>query len=197
MPDSVLPRIAAGEPGAVSECLDRYGGLVWSIARRFLANSADAEDAVQEIFVDLWKNAHRYDGRIAAETTFIHTIARRRLIDRRRHGQRRPDPVPLPETLPAPAVDAVELRDEAARAAAALDELREEPRRVLCMAIYQGLTHEEIARATGLPLGTVKTHVRRGLLQVRERLKPLSGLAVRGTPILARTLAASGEGLVP
>ncbi len=171
--DALLPRIAAGNQGAVRECLDRYGPLVWSLARRFLGNVSDAEDAVQEIFLDLWKNAARYDSRLGEEVTFVATLARRRLIDRRRSGQRRPDFFPLPEALPA-RTDSdsgrLETREQAALAAEAVAELRDEQRRALHMAIFQGLTHEEIARATGWPLGTVKTHVRRGLLRVREVL---------------------------
>jgi RNA polymerase sigma-70 factor (ECF subfamily) len=171
--ESLLSRIAAGDPNAVSACLERYGGLVWSLTRRFLGQSADAEDAVQDIFVDLWRNAPRYDARLASEATFVTLLARRRLIDRRRRSQRRPEPGPLPEAIPAPpgaGTDRVDLRDEAAHAATALGALREDQRRVLQLAIYHGLTHEEIARATGMPLGTVKTHARRGLIRVRELL---------------------------
>jgi RNA polymerase sigma-70 factor (ECF subfamily) len=170
--DCVLPRIAAGDPAAVPDCLARYGGLVWSIARRFLGNSADAEDAVQDVFIELWKNAGRYDPSRAAEPTFVTMVARRRLIDRKRKAGRAPAPQPLPDEAPAPraGADRVELEDEAARAAAVLGELREDERRVIRMAVYQGMTHEEIAAATGLPIGTVKTHIRRGLIRVRERL---------------------------
>jgi RNA polymerase sigma-70 factor (ECF subfamily) len=145
--------------------------LVWSLARRLLANAADAEDAVQDIFVDLWAHAGRFDDSLASEPTFVAMIARRRLIDRRRRAQRRPPPQPLPEQLSeAAAADAVELADEAALARRAFAELRPEQQRVLRLAIDQGLTHEEIARATGLPLGTVKTHARRGLIRLRELL---------------------------
>lgn len=170
----LLPRIAAGEAAAVRECLDRYGGLVWSLARRFLSNPSDVEDAVQEIFVDLWRNAGRYDPRQAAEATFVTLLARRRLIDRRRRDMRRPGGQVLPETLASNQADAsqrVEIQDEANRALRAMQELKEDQRKVLQMAICQGLTHEEIARTTGLPLGTVKTHVRRGLMRMRELLQ--------------------------
>jgi RNA polymerase sigma-70 factor (ECF subfamily) len=176
--ESLLSRIAAGDSSAVTACLERYGGLVWSLARRFLGQSADTEDAVQDIFVDLWRNAPRFDSRLASEATFVTLLARRRLIDRRRRNLRRPEPGPLPETIPARSDEGtarIETRDEAAHAATALDSLREEQRRVLQLAIYHGLTHEEIARTTGLPLGTVKTHARRGLIRVRELLAEPSG----------------------
>src|SRR5262245_66294972 len=92
---SLLARVAEGDAIAVRECIARYGGLVWSIARRF--ELADAEDAVQEIFLDLWKSAARFDPNIASETAFIAMIARRRLIDRRRTRKRRPTTEQLPE----------------------------------------------------------------------------------------------------
>ena len=85
---SLLARVGAGDAGAVREVLSRYGGLVWSIAKRF--EPSEAEDAVQEIFLDLWKSAGRYDAALGSEATFIATIARRRLIDRRRTRRRRP-----------------------------------------------------------------------------------------------------------
>ena len=169
MTPSVLSRVAAGEPAAVRECIARYGGLVWSLARRFAPS--DAEDAVQEIFVDLWKSAARFDPETAAEPTFVAMVARRRLIDRRRKDQRRRDTDPLPEVPPAAITeDRPELGAEAALAARALDQLRPEQRQVLILTACHGLSHEEIAASTGMPLGTVKAHARRGLLRVREVL---------------------------
>ncbi len=169
--DCLLPRIAAGDPAAVQSCIARYGGLVWGLARRFLGNTADAEDAVQDVFIELWKNAARYDPQRASEPTYVTMIARRRLIDRKRRSARVPAAQTLAEEPPAAErPERVEVEDEAARATAALNELREEERRVIQMAVFNGLTHEEIAAATGLPVGTVKTHIRRGLIRVRERL---------------------------
>ena len=76
----ILERIAAGDPAAVDDCLRSYGGLVWSLARRFSPNHAEAEDAVQEIFIDVWRSAARFDRQRASENTYITMIARRRLI---------------------------------------------------------------------------------------------------------------------
>ena len=171
---SILPLVAAGDPGAMQRCMDRFGGLVWSLARRLSAGGADADDAVQEIFVDLWKSASRFDPAIASETTFVAMIARRRLIDRGRRRQRRIDAAPLPEAA-QPAAEAVpdptERSEDAARATAALGLLRPEQQRVLQLSIFHGASHEDIARSTGLPLGTVKTHARRGLIRLREILE--------------------------
>ncbi len=172
----VLERIAAGEADAVQECIDRYGGLVWSLARRMVPTAADAEDAVQEIFVAIWESAGRFKQRLSSEKTFIATIARRRLIDRlRRHGRRPPlRPLPDPaESASEPAVDdhlAIERGAEAALAARYLNELRPEQRRVIQLSVVYGMSHSEIAEATGIAIGTVKSHIFRGLAKARERL---------------------------
>jgi RNA polymerase sigma factor (sigma-70 family) len=170
----ILHRVAAGESTAIQECLDRYGGLVWSLARRFSKEASEAEDAAQEVFIELWKKAERFDPSLASEMTFVAMIARRRLIDRSRRKQRTFATETLDEN-PAVAVRdrgqaEVDLCDEAARASQALSRLKPEQRRVLELSIYGGLSHEEIARTTKLPLGTVKTHARRGLARVRELL---------------------------
>ena len=172
MAGSILRRISTGDRAAVEEAIDAYGGLIWSLARRLCPNRADAEDAVQEIFIDLWKSAGRFDETLSSETTFIAMVARRRLIDRLRRAGR----MPHTEELSADLVDhsrldrQVEINAEAALAAQAMSQLRPEQQQVLKLSIYQGLSHQEIARATGLPLGTVKTHARRGLLHIREAL---------------------------
>lgn len=173
MADTILKRIALGDRDAVTNCLDKYGGLVWSIARKMLRNSDDAEDAVQEIFVDIWKNAERFDESQSSETTFIAMIARRRIIDRIRRMNRRitadsfEDVVAEPESRDD---KRVQLSVEAGQAAEALRSLKPEQQRVLQLSIVQGLSHQEIADLTGMPLGTVKTHARRGILQAREML---------------------------
>jgi RNA polymerase sigma-70 factor (ECF subfamily) len=186
-PEDLLPAVARGEPDAVQACLDRYGALVWSLARRMCRSGADAEDAVQEIFVSVWKNADRFDPEKGSEVTFVATIARRRLIDRMRQAGRRPAEATLdagsavaaaPDAVDAPA----ELREEVAIAGRAMAELSEDQRRVLQMSIGHGLSHEKIAEATGIPLGTVKTHIRRGLIRVRALLEEHRTASGRGVP---------------
>jgi RNA polymerase sigma factor (sigma-70 family) len=144
---------------------------VWSLARRMLRNSEEAEDAVQEIFVDIWRNADRFDEEKASETTFIAMLARRRLIDKIRYSQRRLSPDSLDDVLLEPFTRAdktMETSVEAEEAAEAMRTLRPEQQQVLRLSIVEGMSHQEIAEATGMPLGTVKTHARRGLLHVRE-----------------------------
>jgi RNA polymerase sigma-70 factor (ECF subfamily) len=170
---AVLQRIADGDQNAVQECLNLYGGLVWSLARRMLRNQEDAEDAVQEIFVDIWKNAAKFDPAQASETTFVALIARRRLIDKIRFTQRRISADSLENVLYEPAGSSekeLQVQIEGREAFKVLNELRPEQRRVLQLSIIHGLSHQEIADATGMPLGTVKTHARRGILQARELL---------------------------
>jgi RNA polymerase sigma-70 factor, ECF subfamily len=178
---TLLQRVGSGEASAVPEVLDRYGGLVWSLARRFCGDQSEAEDAVQEIFVDVWKSAGRFDPRVASEATFIATIARRRLIDRMRRRGRDPLAGSVDVDAASGAAAGVEPGDsgeDVSRAAAALERLPDDQRRVLKLSVYYGLSHEKIATATGLPLGTVKTHVRRGLIKIREALSEGESLEV-------------------
>ena len=173
MAPSILQRIAAGDPHAVDECLDQYGGLIWSLARRLSPVYADAEDAVQEIQLEIWRCASRFDPQVATETAFIATIAKRRLIDRQRRRGRAIDAAPIEDESAIASravVDTVELQEEAERVRAVMGRLRRDERRVLEMSLMNGLTHSEISAATSLPLGTVKTHARRGLNRLREML---------------------------
>jgi RNA polymerase sigma factor (sigma-70 family) len=172
--EPLLPSVAAGDRLAMEACLDRYEGLVWSLARRMLGQSTEAEDAVQEVFIEIWKSAGRFDARAGSETTFVLTIARRRLIDVRRRRARRPEPDSL-ELLPVePAANTVEpsrLDDRGLRALGILNKLPTDQRRLLEWALADGMSHAEIAGRTGTPLGTVKSLIRRGLARVREALE--------------------------
>lgn len=128
---------------------------------------------MQEIFVDIWKNAARFDETQSSETTFIAMIARRRLIDRIRYSTRRISADSLDDVLTEPFTRSdkeMQISVEAKEAAEAIRELRPEQQQVLKLSIVQGMSHQEIADATGMPIGTVKTHARRGLMQVREIL---------------------------
>lgn len=187
--DSLLQRVASGDMTAMQSCMDEYGGLVWSLARRFCPTASEAEDAVQEAFISVWENAKRYDPEKGAEVTFVAMIARRRLIDRGRRYQRQERVVAEvraqerpPEDMPREVASQASTVDEARRALEAMSSLSESQQRVLRLAIHQGLTHEQIAITTDLPLGTVKTHARRGLMRIREMLNEAkSGEEVEAT----------------
>lgn len=175
------------------ECIDRFGGLVWSLARRMTYSEPEADDAVQDIFVEVWKNAGRYDSSVASETAFVAMIARRRLIDRGRKRNRQLDRQPLPESVPGVADDfagRASMTEEARRAAAAIELLSAEQQRVLRLSIFQGLSHEKIASSTGLPMGTVKTHARRGLLRLRELMGGPNRGAERAAAVVATNVEA-------
>jgi|694.fasta_scaffold05827_9 RNA polymerase sigma factor (sigma-70 family) len=170
----ILAKVAAGLPEAMEECLGTYGGMVWSLALRMTAGREDAEEAVQEIFIDVWKHAGRFDPAVASETTFIAMIARRRLIDRRRRQTVRPRFQRLEdhgEMAQPAAACAVEVRDEFRHVSRLLESLRPEERLVLRLALGEGCSQAVIAERTGLPMGTVKSHARRGLIRLRDLVR--------------------------
>ncbi len=185
----LLPRVANGDPAAVAECLDRYKNLVWSLARRSCPNIESAEDAVQDIFLKLWKIADRFDASIANETTFVAMIARRSLIDlSRKKSWNTTGAIEMDSfsTSEMEVSQRAELNDEAARAAALLNELPDDQKQVIRLSVYDGLSHSRIAESTGLSLGTVKTNIRRGMIKLRRALfaaddsNPLDSALVRG-----------------
>ena len=178
--ENVLPRIAKGESSAVADCLNRYGGLVWSLARRFSPDEQAAEDAVQDVFVQLWKNADRFNAEIASEKTFVAMITRRRLIDISRRKSWPSSSQFDFETIGSKeksGSEQAELVDEAAKAAELLSGLPDDQQKVIRLSIYDGLSHSSIAEVTGISLGTVKTHIRRGLMKLRSALFESNQLA--------------------
>ena len=178
---SLLKQIASGDNAAVDACVDRYSNLIWSLAVRMLPTAADAEDAVQEIFVEVWKNADRFDPERGTEKTFILMITRRRLIDWQRRLKRSAAERPIDSTALGEATydvkDPAELDDEVAKARECMESLQKSQRQILELAIFQGLSQSQIADRERIPLGTVKTHARRGLLGLRDcmRSKTVAG----------------------
>ena len=171
--EALLERIGRGDRAAVGECIDKYSGLVWSLARRFIANEADAEEAVQEIFLELWARADRYDRRRSGEATYISMLARRRLIDQLRKSGREPDRAPLQDveqTLSRDGHLALEASAETRRIMNIMDSMNPEQRQVVHMSAWLGMSHAAIAERTSMPLGTVKSHLRRGIMKIREQL---------------------------
>ncbi|MFK7910157.1 MAG: RNA polymerase sigma factor [Akkermansiaceae bacterium] len=174
--DGILQKVALGIERAMEHCIKKYSGLVWTIAKRYVRDHSSAEDVVQETFLELWKSAKRYDPAIATESTFIGMLARRRAIDYARKESRRPQLEPLPdaESLPQLTSDPpsmVSSKGEDVRAV--IKELPDETQKIFAFHFEQGMTHPEIAEKTGLPLGTVKTRLRRGLIEARNKLQHL------------------------
>jgi RNA polymerase sigma factor (sigma-70 family) len=168
---SILQRIAMREETAFEECVHRYGALVWSLAKRFSATHADAEDATQEIFVEIWQKAHRWEADKSAESTFITMLARRKLIDRFRKNNRSLEVASIGSESDLPVAQSnvqIEIKEESQKALECMERLNAVHRDVLRRSIQVGDSHSRIAEQLGLPLGTVKTYARRSLIQLRE-----------------------------
>ncbi len=174
--EALLERLARGtDELALSELYDRYQGLMYGLALRITRDTQLAQDAVQEAFVGVWRNASRYSGSKASVRTWILSIAHHRAIDvirRRRATAAIPeddapgDAFTTPDVWPdvVRAVDAAAIR-------VAMGTLPQPQRQAIEMAYFDGLTQTEIADKTGAPLGTVKSRVRLGLLQLRRELE--------------------------
>ena len=155
-------------------CIDTFGGLVWSIANKYARNKSDAEDLVQEIFTALWKGADRYDHTLSSEATFIGLLARRRSIDWLRRQGRCIESEPLTDDTPEMSATFSHPGVSADRELVmlVLRRLPEETQQLFRFHFEQGMSHSEIARETGMPLGTVKTrmpHWIAGLKKVHEK----------------------------
>lgn len=174
----LLRAMAGGDAGAPFEAFyDRYAPAVLALATRVLGSQAEAEELLQEIFVELWRRAGQYDERRARVSTWVMTIARSRAIDALRARQRRGGASDVDDaqvTLPAPAADRpdelAERRARSQRVRRALAELSDDKRRALELAYFGGLSHSEIAAAEGLPLGTVKSRIIGAMRHLRQVL---------------------------
>jgi len=178
----LMRRVAIGEEDAISELYDRFGALVYKLSIQFLSNNAEAEDAVQEVFVRLWKTADRFDPRKAKLVTWVMLITRRHLIDRIRRKTVRPKSYELGEHHDVSATDVpnpsnIGVQERNAALWQALQALPEIQRIVIERAYFQGFTLREVSLQLDAPLGTVKSSLSRGLLKLREHgLKDSSAL---------------------
>lgn len=172
----LLAAVAQGDARAMKQCIEVHGPLVWGIVRRRVKDHFAAEDLVQEIFTEVWKSSGRHDSAIASEAGFISMIARRRAIDWLRRQQRLPEMESLPEKSEIPAESSVPgVGMDRDTLWAALQRLPDETRRLFVLHFEKGMTHAEIAELTGQPLGSVKTRLRRGLIEARALLQRDSG----------------------
>jgi RNA polymerase sigma-70 factor (ECF subfamily) len=179
--EPLLPLVALGDSMAVSRCIRRYGPLVWSIARRLSPTTEDAEDAVQEIFLDIWRHAKRFDATLGSEKVFVTMLARRTLIDRLRSLRprlRAETSIDEVSEQEGPATSRAKRDAEVAEARHLLRHLPLPQQHVIALSLAHGMSHAEISSSTGLPLGTVKTMLRRGVMRVRALLAPESACPV-------------------
>jgi RNA polymerase sigma-70 factor, ECF subfamily len=180
----LLQRIAARDERAVAELYDRHSRLVFSILRRMLRSQADAEDVLQETFVRVWSRADSYDPALGSPATWLTRIARNRAVDRLRAQRTRaavdapvPDraeageiQTPAAHVSPRPAVESQDLAVTASLRSA-VARLPETQRVLIEAAYFEGYTHHELASRFELPLGTVKTRIRSGLIALRGHLE--------------------------
>lgn len=180
-PEPILPRLATGDSVAMRECIDRYGNLVWGIVRRAIKDPTEAEDLVQEVFTEVWKKAAFFNPNVAAESTYIALITRRRSIDHLRRKGRQPgfETLEAAEAIPAPVAVASSLPCDPETVKSSVAVLPEETRQLFQLFFEDGYTHPEIAEKTGLPLGTVKTRLRRGLISLREHLSRMGNTNIQ------------------
>lgn len=167
--EALLRRLADGDREALGRAYDRYAGMVNGVALRILRDTADAEDVVQEVFLQVWRDAARFDPARASPQAWVCMIARSRALDRlRRRRARREDEGGEEIASGTAAAPTSPVLTMAMRSA--LDTLPEDQRRPLELAYYEGLTQVEIAARLAEPLGTVKTRMRTGLMRLRDVL---------------------------
>jgi len=174
----LMRAVADGSSDALSRLYDRHAAIVFGLARRILMRVEDAEEVVQDVFAQVWRDAGRYVPERATVAGWIVMLARTRAIDRLRARNARPDqthgaePGPAaPLTAPGRDPEQVAVSEEDGRKVRqALTSLPPEQRSLVEMAYYEGLTQSEIAERTGVPLGTVKTRVRAAMATLRSAL---------------------------
>ncbi len=169
---ALIGRVAGGDQGAFGALYDELSPLVYGVSKRVLHDPSYAEEVTQEVFLEIWRQAPRFDGSRGSVRAWAATIARRRAVDRVRSEQARRDRHNADASIgspPPPATDEVAIdRDLRARARAALGQLSAPQREVLELAYFGGFTHVEIADRLGIALGTAKTRVRDGLIKLRQ-----------------------------
>lgn len=175
----LLDQIASGDRQAFADLYELTGGMLLAVIIRVVRDRDLAEEVLHECFTYIWTSARSFDGERGTGTGWLVTLARRRAIDcvRSTQSQRTRETVQgireinLTAGFHGGVDDEVETRIESARAATALRTLPPEQGRVIALVYYEGLTHQQAAERTGIPLGTVKTRIRDGLKRLREQME--------------------------
>lgn len=178
---SLLQRIASRDDAAMAELYDRHSRVAYAIIRRIVQSPSDAEEVLQETFVRVWSRADTYDARLGSPAAWVVRIARNRAIDRLRARQARSDvnaPVPVTDAAPEPELPAHDTPESVLRSThaamavrGAVAALPAAQRTLIEAAFFEGYTHQELSARFGVPLGTVKTRIRSGLVSLRVRLE--------------------------
>src|SRR6185295_952221 len=175
--NELLRRIAAQDRQALAELYDQLAGVLFAVAMRIVSDPSEAEEVMQDVFVQIWERANTFDPALGTATSWALRIARNRSIDRLRSRQRRNraldefENVLSTESLAPPIVHGELSRDELAGVRSALEGLPVDQRQVIELAFFRGLSHGEIAEALKQPLGTVKARIRRGMLKLKDSLQ--------------------------
>lgn len=174
--EDLLARVAAGDREAFAQLYDRVAPQVYGLVRRVLRDPAQAEEVAQEVMLDIWKLASRFDLDRGNASSWIMTMAHRRAVDRVRSEQAsrdRAERVGAREGAPAfdEVAEQVEIRLEQQQVRKALGGLTELQRQAVELAYYGGYTYREVASLLNAPLGTVKTRLRDGLIRLRDALE--------------------------
>jgi len=177
----LIAAVASGDQAAMARLYDRFAPLVNALCLRMLRDRHAAEELFEDIFVELWRRSGQYDKARGSVATWIATITRSRGIDRIRARQRA-GAVAMTDEAEQVAGDAdpaeqVLAADERRRVNESLQALTPDQRRAIELAYFEGLSHSEIATRLARPLGTIKTHIRQGLIQLREVMRIPSGSA--------------------
>jgi len=169
--EALLEAVAGSDEAALGELYDRFGRVAYGLALRILRDTALAEDAVQEAFLQVWRAAASYRPERAKASTWLLTFVHRRAVDLvRREERRRADPVAMSEAIGPSADEAADTRSRRQIVQDALQRLPAEQREALELAYYAGLTQSELAERLGQPLGTIKSRMFTGLARLRTLL---------------------------
>ncbi len=172
--NDLLHAVARGDESALAACYDRYRLILFGLVLRILNDRQEAEDVLQEVFVQVWQRAGDFDEARGRAFTWLVTIARSRALDRLRAAGSRArivDEAARQSTDEVSDAGLDALKSETGTIVRnALAELADEQRKVLLLTYFEGLTQTEIAERLGDPLGTVKTRIRSGLIKLRELL---------------------------
>jgi len=165
---ALLARVQRGDEQAMAMLFDRYSRIVYSVALRVLRDAASAEDILQEIFMQIWRNPAGFVATRGSLGGWLAVVTRNRSIDtlRRKKPTEQVEEMQLPS--PGNLADESERNLMMEKARVVIAQLPAEQRKTLEMAFFDGLTHSEIAEMTGDPLGTVKTRIRSALLTLRK-----------------------------
>lgn len=173
--EDLIRLVALGDEAAFEELYDAVAPRVFGLVRRVVRDPSQSQEVTQEVFVDIWQQAARFDADRGRAMSWILVIAHRRAVDRVRASQASTDRdmrqgIKEYQESYDDVADTVETAMESARVHKAMETLTEPQREAISLAYYGGYTHQEVAELLKIPVGTVKTRIRDGMIRLRDRL---------------------------